>query len=152
MIPQTFPQGLPPSTESVRRRRGRPRGTPAPSRRLAAEVLRTMAALPTATPTPDDLADAMGRPAGELTPTLDWLADAELVERWPDPRRLGVVRLMLSAVAAARLGLTLAPTGDRWRPGKVPTGPGLPSSRWALIDRLMAILSPLDGTPGRPAA
>lgn len=111
-----------------------------------------MAALPTATPTPGDLADAMGRPAGELAPTLDWLADAELVERWPDPLRPGVSRLMLSAVAAARLGLTLAPAGDRWRPGTAPTGPGLPSSRWALIDRLMAILSRLDGPSRRPAA
>lgn len=39
-----------------------------------------------------------------------------LVETWPDPARTGEVRVMLLAVALRRLGLALAPRGDRWQP------------------------------------
>jgi hypothetical protein len=76
----------------------------------------------TATPAVPQLADALaergiarGRP--ELAAILRGMERHELVESWPDPIRAGVARVMLSAVAARRLGLALAPKGDRWLPG-----------------------------------
>jgi hypothetical protein len=104
----------------VRKKRRRPRaGKPSPRVILASEVLTVMATLPT-TPTATRLASALRWPTEKLTPILTSLERAGLVERWPDPDRAGDVRVMLSARSLARLGLALAPRGDRWNPDRPP--------------------------------
>jgi hypothetical protein len=96
------------------RKRGRPRGPNPRDRRvgLAFNVMVAMAALP---PTPEvaDLAAELGWAVDELARVLDAMERCGLIERW---REGATARVMLSAVALGRLGLRLAPRGDRWRP------------------------------------
>ena len=107
----------------LRRGPGRPPAYQVPPdvAELAGRALDALAVLPTATPTVDQLAAAVTAAAAELAHALDALERAELVERWRDGPGPGSARVMLSERAARRLGLALAPGGDRWRG---PAGPG----------------------------
>jgi hypothetical protein len=119
----------PASSPADRKKRRRPR-TWKPSHRitLAGEVLAVMPTLPT-TPTVARLASALRWPPEKLTPILSSLERAGLVERWSDPDRVGDARVMLSARSLARLGLALAPRGDRWNPDRPPAVVGRYSRR-----------------------
>ena len=88
---------------------------------LAGRVLNALAGLATATPTVEQLAASLGTPAEALTPTLE---AAELVEAWRDGHPRGSCRVMLSSVAAGRLGLAPAPGGEYWREAASTVGPG----------------------------
>jgi len=83
--------------------------------RLAVDVLTKLAGMAT-TPAVDQLASALRWPVAELARVLAAMERSGLVERWPDPDRPGVSRVMLSARSLARLGLALSPRGDRWDP------------------------------------
>jgi hypothetical protein len=112
-----------PSPPAPRRKPGRPPG-PNPKRRRdrlaqAVDVLAALARLPP-TPAVAELAAAVGWPAAKLAGVLDALGRSGLIERWPDTDDPGRVRVMLSARALARLGLVLAPRGDRWNPDRPP--------------------------------
>jgi DNA-binding IclR family transcriptional regulator len=87
---------------------------------LAVEVLAELARLQ---PTPDvgELAGSLRWPTAKLSPVLAAMRRSGLVETWDDPDRPGVSRVMFSARALARLGLVLAPRGDRWNPNRPPT-------------------------------
>jgi hypothetical protein len=119
------------ATPAPRRKPGRPPG-PNPRRcrdRLAqaVDVLAALARLPP-TPAVADLVAAVGWPDATLDEVLNAMGRAGLVERWPDPDVSGRVRVMLSARALARLGLVLAPRGDRWNPDRPPSRSGSPQS------------------------
>jgi DNA-binding IclR family transcriptional regulator len=80
----------------------------------AVDLLRAMTALPP-TVELDALAARLGWPRDEQAATLAALERAGVVESWPDPRRLGSTRVMLSARSISAIGLKLSASGDCWR-------------------------------------
>ena len=116
MPPTTTHPHPPHSVPAGRPRRRRPR-CPYPARIAdASAVLAALATLPT-TPAVADLAAALQWPPAKLAAVLDAMERSDLVERWMDPDHRGKVRVMLSARSLLRLGLALAPRGDRWAVG-----------------------------------
>jgi DNA-binding IclR family transcriptional regulator len=98
---------------------------PAPRPRsveLAIEVLSTLARM-APTVALSELAASLGWTVEALRPIVRSLAGSGMVESWPDPDKAGSTRVMLSTRALRRIGLTLAPKGDRWNPDRPPEGP-----------------------------
>jgi DprA winged helix domain len=89
---------------------------PQPSDRdeLGVAVLTALAGM-TPTVATADLAARLGWPIKQAAATLKSLEWSGLVESWPDPDCAGSVRVMLSAMALRRIGVTLAPSGDHWQ-------------------------------------
>jgi hypothetical protein len=116
MLATTLPTpSMPPSPPRRRapRRKRKKRCRPSETRK-AVEVLTALATMPTVAPTARELADGVGLTPLAPAPILDKLERTGLLERWTDWARPGTARVMLSARAAARLGLTLVRKGDRW--------------------------------------
>ena len=126
--PRALRQALAPTPRPPRRKLAPRRQPPATHAASRADILRTLAALPTATPSVEELADAIRIRPGtpERTELADAIRDMErggAVETWPDPERPGRLRVMLSASTASRLGLALSRRGDRWEMGSSPDRP-----------------------------
>ena len=99
---------------------------------------------PGSPPTPEvaELAAELGWTGLELAPTLDAMERSGLIERWSEAAS---IRVLLSAVALARLGLRLAPKGDRWNPDRPPVDAGRvrdqPHAFVAERPRLVAVIA-----------
>jgi DNA-binding MarR family transcriptional regulator len=91
-----------------------PSSQPSDRDELAVVVLAMLAQM-TLTVATADLAARLGWPAKQAAATLKSLEWSGLIERWPDPDHAGSVRVMLSAMAIRRIGVTLAPSGDHWQ-------------------------------------
>lgn len=103
---------------------------PAPKRKRAPaldaspyeQVLDALAAMRETTPTVAEIGEALReldtpRDPLALVATIRGMEHHGLVETWPDPARLGELRVMLSPFAIKRLGVALAPRGG-WRPAR----------------------------------
>jgi hypothetical protein len=83
------------------------------------DILSALAGMPTAMPTVLELAGRLRLAPGpaevkRLTRALRRMERAGILESWPDPDTPHVTRIMISAHAAGRLGLSLAACGRRW--------------------------------------
>src|SRR4051812_37737416 len=85
-----------------------------PTLRARRVILDALAELPSTTPTTAELAEALGRTPDDLADELRRLEWFNLVEMWPDPTRLGVVRIMLAIDGAGLIGARLSADGTRW--------------------------------------